>query len=230
MHDRQDVSALWQRETRNLIEDCAAEADALAAVRQMVDVSGASALADVVLLAGPLDGDAPMRTVAVGPELVRISPRRRTARRMKRDSNQGSRGVTQRGWYRGWFVLSGYVSDRFHRPSLVATLPRYTTRRTPRADWCTVGATAASDAPAAAPTRRRPQRNQRRVKDSSIQCIALPRRAQSVAITPRCAATVASSAAIRAVYPLSDEASSIGSPRAAGRCAHADSAWRRGRA
>jgi len=75
MDDRQDVSALWQRETRNLIEDCAAAADALAAVRQMVDVSGASALADVVLLAGPLDGDAPMRTVAVGPELVRVAQR-----------------------------------------------------------------------------------------------------------------------------------------------------------
>ncbi len=75
MHDRHDVYALWQRETRNLIEDCAAEADALAAVRQMVDVSGASALAEVVLLAGPLDGDAPMRTVAAGPDLVRFAQR-----------------------------------------------------------------------------------------------------------------------------------------------------------
>ncbi len=75
MDDRHDVYALWQRETRNLIEDCAAEADALAAVRQMVEVSGASALADVVLLAGPLDGDAPMRTVAAGPDLVRFAQR-----------------------------------------------------------------------------------------------------------------------------------------------------------
>ncbi len=66
MHDRHDVSALWQMATCNLIEDCAAEADALAAVRQMVAVSGASALADVVLLAGSRDGDAPMRTVAAG--------------------------------------------------------------------------------------------------------------------------------------------------------------------
>jgi len=32
-------------------------------------------LADVVLLAGPRDGDAPMRTVAAGPELVRVAQR-----------------------------------------------------------------------------------------------------------------------------------------------------------
>jgi len=57
MDDRHDVSALWQRETRNLIEDFAAE----------------SALADVVLLAGSRDGDAPMRTVAAGPDLVGIA-------------------------------------------------------------------------------------------------------------------------------------------------------------
>ncbi len=75
MNDRHDVYELWQRETRNLIEDFAAEADALAAVWQMVEVSGASALADVVLLAGSLDGDAPMRTVAAGPELVGIAQR-----------------------------------------------------------------------------------------------------------------------------------------------------------
>lgn len=75
MHDQHDVSALWQRETRNLIEDCAAEADALAAVRQMVDVSGAAALAEVVLLAGPRDGDALMRTVAAGLDLVRVAQR-----------------------------------------------------------------------------------------------------------------------------------------------------------
>ena len=42
-------------------------------MRQMVAVSGASALADVVLLVGPRDGDAPMRTVAAGPELVGIA-------------------------------------------------------------------------------------------------------------------------------------------------------------
>ncbi len=75
MDDRHDVYALWQMETRNLIEDFAAEADALAAVRQMMDVSGASALAEVVLLAGPRDGDAPMRTVAAGLELVRVAQR-----------------------------------------------------------------------------------------------------------------------------------------------------------
>ncbi len=75
MHDRHDVYELWQMGTRNLIEDCAAEADALAAVREIVDGSGAAALADVVLLAGPLDGDAPMRTVAAGPDLVRIAQR-----------------------------------------------------------------------------------------------------------------------------------------------------------
>ncbi len=74
-HDRHDVSALWQMETRNLIEDFAAEADALAAVRQMMDVSGTSPLADVVLLASPRDGDAPMRTVAAGPELVFVAQR-----------------------------------------------------------------------------------------------------------------------------------------------------------
>jgi len=51
------------------------EADALAAVRQMVDVSGASALAEVVLLAGSRDGDAPMRTVAAGPDLMRVTQR-----------------------------------------------------------------------------------------------------------------------------------------------------------
>ena len=62
-------------ETRNLIEDFAAEADALAAVRQMMDVSGTSPLADVVLLASPRDGDAPMRTVAAGPELVFVAQR-----------------------------------------------------------------------------------------------------------------------------------------------------------
>jgi len=73
MHDRHEVYALWQMATRNLIEDFAVEADALAAVRQMVAVSGASALADVVLRAGSRDGDAPMRTVAAGPNLVRIA-------------------------------------------------------------------------------------------------------------------------------------------------------------
>jgi len=75
MNNRNDVYELWQRETRNLIEDFAAEADALAAVRQMVAENGASALADVVLLAGPLDGDAPMRTVAAGADLVRVAQR-----------------------------------------------------------------------------------------------------------------------------------------------------------
>jgi len=78
MHDRHDVSALWQVETRNLIEDFAAEADARAAVRQMVMVeeeSGAAALAGVVLRASSLDGDAPMRTVAAGPEFVRVAQR-----------------------------------------------------------------------------------------------------------------------------------------------------------
>ncbi len=74
MDDRHDVSALWQRETRNLIEDCAAAADALAAVRQMVAVSGASALAEVVLRAGPLDGDTRMRTVAAAPDLMGNCP------------------------------------------------------------------------------------------------------------------------------------------------------------
>jgi hypothetical protein len=59
--NRHDVYVLWQTETRNLIEDFTAEADALAAVRQMVEESGASALAEVVLLAGSRDGDAPMR-------------------------------------------------------------------------------------------------------------------------------------------------------------------------
>ncbi len=75
MDDRYDVYELWQMETRNLIEDFAAEADALAAVRRMVDASGASALVGVVLLAGPLDGDAPMRTVAAGSDLVRFAQR-----------------------------------------------------------------------------------------------------------------------------------------------------------
>jgi len=75
MNNRHDVYELWQMETRNLIEDFATEADALAAVRQMMDVSGASALAEVVLLAGPRDGDAPMRTVAAGPDLVRFALR-----------------------------------------------------------------------------------------------------------------------------------------------------------
>jgi len=41
----------------------------------MVDVSGASALAEVVLLAGSRDGDAPMRTVAAGPDLMRVTQR-----------------------------------------------------------------------------------------------------------------------------------------------------------
>lgn len=75
MNDRHDVYALWQRETRNLIADCVAEADVLAAVRQMVEESGASALADVVLLAGPRDGDAPMRTVAAGSDFVFVAQR-----------------------------------------------------------------------------------------------------------------------------------------------------------
>jgi len=77
MDDRHDVSALWQMETRNLIADFAAEADALAAVRQMVAVSGATALADAVLLAVSRDGDAPMRmrTVAAGSDLVRVVQR-----------------------------------------------------------------------------------------------------------------------------------------------------------
>lgn len=44
-------------------------------MRQMVDVSGASALAEVVLLAGSRDGDAPMRTVAAGPDLMRVTQR-----------------------------------------------------------------------------------------------------------------------------------------------------------
>ncbi len=74
MNDRHDVSALWQRETRNLIEDCAAEADALAAVRQMVEESGASAL-EVVLLAGSRDDDTRMRTVAAGLDRVGIAQR-----------------------------------------------------------------------------------------------------------------------------------------------------------
>ncbi len=75
MNNQHNVYALWQTETRNLIEDFAAEADALAAVRQTVEESGTSALADVVLLAGPRDGDAPMRTVAAGPGLVFVAQR-----------------------------------------------------------------------------------------------------------------------------------------------------------
>jgi len=44
-------------------------------VRQLVDASGAAALVGVVLLAGPVDGDAPMRTVAAGLDLVRVAQR-----------------------------------------------------------------------------------------------------------------------------------------------------------
>jgi len=67
MHDRHEVYALWQMATRNLIEDFAVEADALAAVRQMVAVSGASALADVVLRAGVRVGSRASRRSVASP-------------------------------------------------------------------------------------------------------------------------------------------------------------------
>ncbi len=81
MHDRHDVSALWQMEMRNLIEDFAAAADALAAVRQMVEVSGASALAGV-------DAD---RSGGAGARA------RRPARRVARTRGASPRDGARRG-------------------------------------------------------------------------------------------------------------------------------------
>ncbi len=43
--------------------------------RRATCVSGASALAEVVLRAGSRDGDAPMRTVVAGPDLMRVTQR-----------------------------------------------------------------------------------------------------------------------------------------------------------
>ena len=73
--DTETVFELWTDDTGNLIESFASEADALAAVRAIERESGASALADVSLLADSADPVGPIRLIARGPNLVALAYR-----------------------------------------------------------------------------------------------------------------------------------------------------------
>jgi len=67
------VWELWSTRTGNLMEECATEAAALAAVAEIVAAFGPASLDAVVLLRGPLSGDGDMQSVAAGADLVALA-------------------------------------------------------------------------------------------------------------------------------------------------------------
>jgi len=68
-----EIWEMWSTRTGNLMEEFATEADALAAVAQIVTAFGPAYLDAVVLLRGPISGDGDMQSVAAGADLVTLA-------------------------------------------------------------------------------------------------------------------------------------------------------------
>jgi len=73
-----EIWELWSTRTRNLMEEFATEAAALAAVAQIVTAFGPASLDAVVLFRGPISGEGDRQPVASGAALVALTRQEQT--------------------------------------------------------------------------------------------------------------------------------------------------------